>query len=100
MTELARLLLLLALVGAAVTARAGAAMWYGEERRRITRALARVLKGPPDALLIARGRGRGVGLNLSARAVAVAWERGAWCLVYRLDELMGAELLVDGTVLA
>jgi hypothetical protein len=32
--------------------------------------------------------------------MAVAWDVGAWCLVYRIDELTGAELIVDGEVAA
>ena len=59
-----------------------------------------MLKQAPDAILIAQGRGRGVGMSLGGQSVAVAWERGAWCLVYRLEELIGAELLVDGEVRA
>ncbi len=100
MTELMRLLVLLVVLGAAVTALASGFMWYSEERRRIIRGLTKVLKARPDTVLIARGRGRGVGLTLPGRAVAVAWDRGAWCLVYRLEELLGAELLVDGEVRA
>ena len=100
MTELMRLLVLLLVVGAAVTALASGVLWYGDERRRIVRALKSVLKAMPDALLIARGRGRGVGLSLANKAIAVTWDRGAWCLIYRLDELIGAELLVDGAVMA
>ena len=32
--------------------------------------------------------------------MAVTWDFGAWCLVYRAEELMGAELIVDGRVVA
>ena len=39
---------------------------------------------------MARGRGRGMGLNFSNNQIAVAWDQGAWGLVYRLDELRGA----------
>jgi hypothetical protein len=100
MTELMRLIVLLVVVAAAVTALASGVMWYGDEHRRIIRGLTKVLKGRPDSVLIARGRGRGVGLHLANRAVAVTWDRGAWCLLYRLNELMGAELLIDGEVRA
>ena len=100
MTDLMRLVVLLLILGAAVTALASGVLWYGDERRRIGRALVRVLKGQPDAVLIARGRGRGVGLNVAGQSVAVAWDKGAWCLVYRLEELIGAELLIDGEVRA
>jgi hypothetical protein len=100
MTELMRLIVLLVVVAAAVTALASGVMWYGDEHRRIIRGLTKVLKGRPDSVLIARGRGRGVGLHLANRAVAVTWDRGGWCLLYRLNELMGAELLIDGDVRA
>ena len=100
MTDLMRLIVLLLIVGAAGTALASGVLWYGDEGRRITRALTKVLKGRPDAILIAYGRGRGIGLYLEGRAVGVSWDRGAWCLVYRLEELIGAELLIDGEVRA
>lgn len=100
MNEVARLLLLLVLAGAGLTMLGGAAIWYRDEARHIRRGLKKVLKGDPQAILIARGRGRGVGFRFSVNALAVAWDAGAWCLVYRIDELIGAELIVDGEVLA
>ena len=99
MSELARLLLFVAIAGSAVTFMGSLAIWYGDEDRRIRRALRNVLKADPEGLILARGRGRGAGFSFSTNLLAVAWDRGAWCLVYRLDELMGAELLVDGQVL-
>ncbi|NQE60388.1 hypothetical protein [Caulobacter sp. RHG1] len=99
MSELARLLLFVAIAGSAVTFLGSLAIWYGDEDRRIRRALRHVLKSDPEGLILARGRGRGAGFSFSTNLLAVAWDRGAWCLVYRLDELMGAELLVDGQVL-
>lgn len=98
MSELPRLLLLLALAGAAMTFLGSAAIWMFDEERRIRRALTRVLKSPPEALLVAQGRGRGAGFSFASGLLAVAWDSGAWCLIYRLDELTGAELLVDGQV--
>lgn len=100
MTELARLLLLLILAGAALTAVISGAVWWLNEERRIQRALARVLGAPLEAELIAHGRGRGVGFSMAAGGIAVAWDGGAWCLVYRLGELIGVELIVDGHVAA
>ena len=47
---------------------------------------------------MALGRGRGVGFNFTRNQVAVVWDTGAWGLVYALDELMGAEVIVDGLV--
>ncbi|MDQ0463794.1 hypothetical protein QO010_001565 [Caulobacter ginsengisoli] len=100
MGDLARMLLLLGLAGTVVTFLGSAAIWMMDEDRRIRRALRRVLKAEPDSLVIARGRGRGAGFAFESGLAAVAWDRGAWCLVYRIDELMGAELLIDGRVVA
>lgn len=100
MNEWPRLFLLLVLAGALVTLLGSAAIWLFDEERRIRRALKRVLKGPAEAVIMTRGRGRGAGFNFSTGLMAVAWDAGRWLLVYRLDELMGAELIVDGQVLA
>lgn len=100
MNEAARLLLMLGLAGTAVTFLGSAALWFLDEDRRIRRALARVLKGAAEAVVIARGRGRGAGVCFETGLAAVAWDMGRWCLVYRIDELVGAELLVDGHVAA
>jgi hypothetical protein len=100
MNDMARLLVLVVVAGAAMTLLAGAAAWWGAETRRIRRAIGRVLQGPPEALIVAQGRGRGVGLRLAADRLAVAWDAGGWCLIYRIDELMGAELVADGQVMA
>jgi hypothetical protein len=48
--------------------------------------------------LIAPGRGRGVGFNFNTSQIAVAWDRGEWGFLYGLDELRGAEVIVDGQV--
>ena len=100
MNDFVRLLLLLALAGMAVTALGGVAIWYMDEERRLRRALKHVLKAKPEAELIARGRGRAIGFHFATNQAAVAWDGGAWCLIYRIDELMGAELIVDGQVVA
>jgi hypothetical protein len=100
MDEVARLILVLVLAGVALTVLGGLAIRFSEESRRIRRSLKKVLKTDPHALLVARGRGRGVGFNFAANQMAVTWDAGAWCLIYKVDELMGAELLVDGEVIA
>lgn len=100
MGELARMLLLLGLAGTVVTFLGSFGIWWLDEDRRIRRALRRVLRAAPDSLVIAKGRGRGAGFSFDSGLAAVAWDRGAWCLVYRIDELMGAELLIDGRVVA
>lgn len=98
MDEVGRLLLALALAGAALALLGAAVVWSMDETRRIRRGLKRVLGDSPHSLLIARGRGRAVGCNFSSNHLAVCWDAGAWCLVFRLDELVGAELIVDGRV--
>jgi len=98
MSEVLRAFLLLALAGAAVTAFAAFAVWQLNEERRIRRALTRVLGAPPEAMLAAHGQGRGAGFSFETAALAVTWDAGAWCLVYGLDEVVGAELVVDHAV--
>lgn len=100
MTDMARLLLMLGLAGTAVTFIGSLALWFFDEPRRMRRALRRVLKGEPEAIVLARGRGRGSGFSFETGLAAVAWDRGNWCLVYRIDELIGAELIIDGQVVA
>lgn len=96
MTEFARLLVMLAVAATAVTFAGSLARWLLDEERRIRRALAKVLNGAPDAFIVAKGRGRGVGFRLASGLIATTWDKGGWCLVYRLNELVGAELLIDG----
>jgi hypothetical protein len=98
MNEVTRLLALLGIAGIVVTVLAGIARWRMNEGRRIRRGLKAVLGGDVHGYLPALGRGRGVGFNFTRNQVAVVWDAGAWGLVYALDELMGAEVIVDGVV--
>jgi hypothetical protein len=98
MDEVTRLLVLLGVAGVAVTVLAGVARWRMEEGRRVRRGLKVILQGRVDGFLVAFGRGCGVGFNFANNQVAVVWDAGAWGLVYALDELMGAEAIVDGQV--
>lgn len=100
MGEVLRLLLSLGLAAVALTLLGGGIIWSMDESRRVRRSLTRVLGEAPHAMLIARGRGKGVGFNFTSNQVAVCWDAGGWCLIYRLEELIGAELAVDGQVLA
>lgn len=100
MSDWPQLIVLLVLAGLVVTVLGSAAIWLMDEERRIRRELKRVLKDEPEAMIVAPGRGRGAGFNFTTGLVAVAWDAGRWLLVYRLDELAGAELIVDGQVLA
>lgn len=99
MSELARLIILLVLAGGGLTALGGGAIWWMEESRRVHRALRRVLGANPEGMLLAAGTGRGTAFSFAANQMAVTWDAGAWCLVYSLDELVGAELIADGEVL-
>jgi hypothetical protein len=98
MDEVTRLLALLGFAGVAVTLVASIARWRMNESRRIQRGLKAVLKGELHGFLPALGRGKGMGFNFTVNKVAVVWDAGAWGLVYALDELMGAEVIVDGLV--
>ncbi|WGM39707.1 hypothetical protein [Caulobacter sp. NIBR1757] len=100
MNELARLILTLALAGTLVTFLGSLILWATNEERRIGAALKRVLGGPSEATIIAKGRARGAGLSVTTGLFATAWDKGDWCMVYRLEEVTGAELLIDGEVAA
>jgi len=98
MDEVTRLLVLLGLAGVAITVVAGIVRWRMNEVRRIRRGLKIILKGDTHGFLAALGRGRGIGFNFTSNQVAVTWDTGAWGLIYSLDELMGAEVIVDAQV--
>lgn len=100
MNELAQLLLLLGIAGVAVTLAGSVYIWFMDEERRLRRALKKVLGAAPDTAVLALGRGTGAGFTFNTNLAAVAWDSGGWCLVYRIDELVGAEIIVDGMVIA
>jgi hypothetical protein len=97
MSDVVRLILLLLLAGGILTLMGTWASRFMEEDRRIRRALRHVLGALPEATVSARGRG--AGFSFSRGTLATTWDCGAWCLVYRIEELLGAELVVDGEVL-
>ena len=98
MTQFGSLIALIGVAAVLLAALGAVVAWYNEEGRRIRRGLRRVLKGDTHALIIAYGRGRGAGFNFFSSTMAVAWDTGGWCLIYRIDELLGAELIIDGQV--
>lgn len=100
MTQLGPFLVLIGVIAVALAAMGAVVAWHNEQGRRIRRGLRRVLKGDTHALIISPGRGRGAGFNFTSNMMAVAWDAGGWCLIYRLDELLGAELVIDGQVAA
>jgi len=100
MSEWLRLVLLIGLGGAGVTLLAMGLARYLAEDQRLARTFRQALGASADASLIAHGSGRGVALSLAARRVVTAWDAGGWHMVYPLDELLGAELDLDGVVAA
>jgi hypothetical protein len=100
MSEWLKLLLALGGAAAGLTLAAMAWTWVMNEPRRLARAFRRGLGAGPDAALVAVGTGRGVALSLAARRIVTAWDRGGWRMDYGLDDLIGAELELDGHVAA
>ena len=100
MSEWLRLVVLIGLGGVGVTLLAMGLARYLAEDQRLARTFRAALEIRPDAALIAHGSGRGVALSLSARRIVTAWDAGGWHMVYALDELLGAELDLDGQIAA
>jgi hypothetical protein len=95
-----RTLILFALAGALVSIATWGAALHLDPRRRLKRALKRTLRREPEAEVLAPAQGRAVGIEFVEGTLAVLWERGAAGLVYRFDEIDGAELIIDGEVRA
>lgn len=95
-----RTLLLLAFAAMAVTGLAAGGAWWFELGRRMRRILRKVLRRAPEAEALDVSQGRAAGLDLQTGSIAVLWDKGGSGLVYALDELEGAELIVDGHVAA
>ncbi len=99
MDGLIRILLLLGVAGSAMTLLGSGLAYWRDEDRRMRRLLRRALGGaPPEMVVMARGCG--VGLSLDAQQIAVLRNGGLRGLVYRLDQFMGAELIVNEQVSA
>lgn len=95
-----RTLILFALAGAAVSVAAWVIAWRLEVKRRLKRTLRRVLGAEPDAETLSPLQGRALGLSVDGQGLAALWDKGASGLVYRFDEIEGAELIIDGEVKA
>lgn len=100
MSEWLRLVVLIGVGGVGVTLLAMGLARYLAEDQRLARVFRQGLDTRPDAALIGHGSGRGVALSLAARRIVTAWDCGGWHMVYALDELLGAELDLDGEVAA
>ncbi len=100
MQNLLRLLLLLGVAGSALTFLGSGAAWWFEEDRRLKRLVRRALGGEPDGVIVARGRNAAAGFRLESDQVVVMRDGGANALLYPLRALVGAELIIDGQVVA
>ena len=95
-----RTLVLFAFAGAVVSVAAWATAVYLDARRRLRRALKRALGAEPEAEIIAPRQGRAAGVDFGVGGLAVLWDHGAAGLVYRFEEIEGAELIINGEVRA
>ena len=100
MVDALRIILLVALAAAALTTAGLTLAWWMEPRRRLHRALDKTLGGSPEVEAVSPAEGRACALDFDSAQAAVLWDRGANGLVYDFDEIDGAEMIVDGHVLA
>ena len=100
MNDALRLALLLLIAALALTAIGALVARSLDQGRRLTRYLRMALGAEPEGVMMDRGGGRAMAFNLDAGRIAVLWDRGRKGLVYKLDQLIGAEMMVDNIVLA
>ncbi|MBN9479108.1 MAG: hypothetical protein J0I52_02600 [Bordetella sp.] len=95
-----RAILLIALIAAFLTTGVLLFSWWMESERRLRRAMKKALGAPADTLALSVPEGRAAGLDLEGGQLVVLWSRGAMGLVYAFEEVLGAEIIVDGHVVA
>jgi hypothetical protein len=100
MNDALRLALLLVIAALALTAIGAILARSLDQARRLTRYLRMALQAEPEGVMMDRGGGKAMAFNLDAGKIAVLWDKGRKGLVYRLDQLVGAEMMVDHIVLA
>lgn len=100
MNDAMRLGLLLVIAGLALTVVGVLTARWFDPRRKLAHYLQMALSATPEGVMMDRGVGRAIAFNLNAGKIAVLWDEGRQGLVYRLDQLMGAEMMVDHQVLA
>jgi len=100
MGDTLRNLLVLAMASVLATLAGSAAAYWRDEERRLRRMLRRALAAPPEMVIIARGRGLAAGINQAKGQIAILWDGGVKGLIYRLDQLVGGEVIVDDRVAA
>jgi hypothetical protein len=98
MEDLARLIILVAAAGVAVTVAGGWLAWWMAEERRLTRLVRRALGGEADAVIVAKGRNAAAGFRVETDRFVVMRRGGAEALLYPLEALDGAELIIDHAV--
>jgi hypothetical protein len=98
MGEAARDVLLLLAAAAVLTLAAFPVLWLLAPERRVRRALGRAVGAKLDAEVVTAEAG--AGYSTESDAIAVAWDRGRWRLSYRSDEILGAEIIIDGAIAA
>lgn len=100
MNDALRLVLLLVIAGAMLTAVGALIARWLDAQRRLNRYLRMALEAPPEGVMMDRGGGKAMAFNLDAGKVAVLWDKGRKGYVYQFDQLTGAEMMVDNQVLA
>lgn len=100
MSETLRVILLIALIAAFLTTGALLLSWWMESERRLRRALRKALGTTPELQALAPAEGRAAGLDFESEQLVVLWKRGAQGLLYAFEEVLGAEIIVDGHVVA
>ena len=100
MNDALRLILLLVIAGLVLTAVGAAVARWLDPQHRLMRYLRMALAAAPEGVMMDRGGGRALAFNLDAGKIAVLWDQGRKGYIYRLDQLMGAEMMVDNQVLA
>jgi hypothetical protein len=99
MNDAMRLVLLLVIAAVLLTAGGALLARWMDPQRRLTRYLRQALGAEPEAVMMSRGLGRALAFNIDAGKIAVLWDGGRKGLVYRLDQLMGGEMMVDHAVI-
>ena len=100
MNDVMRLVLLLAIAGVALTAVGGLVARFLDPQRRLRRFLRQALQADPEGVMLDRGLGRALAFNLDVGRVCVLWDKGRKGLIYRTEQLVGGELMVDHQVMA
>lgn len=100
MNDVLRLVVLLVIAALVLTAAGAMVARWLDPGRRLTRYLRLALQAEPEAAMLDRGGGKAMALNFDTGKIAVLWDRGRKGYVYKLEQLMGAEMIVDNIVLA